>query len=76
VPKHNPPGGFAVAQKTDGLAICEEQIRKIEHDSFAVRQYLERLTQLVDILCVEPTTDRQHRRRAVGCALYPQHQPV
>jgi hypothetical protein len=75
VPKRNLTGGFAVAQKADGLAIYEEQIRKVEHDSFAVRQYVERLTQLVDILGAEPTADPQHRGRAVGRALYPQHQP-
>jgi hypothetical protein len=76
VPKHNSPGGLAVAQKADGLTIREEQIRKVERDSVAVRYYVERLTQLVDILCAEPTADRQHRGRAVGRALYPQHQPV
>src|SRR3954466_7617655 len=36
MPKHDSPGGFAVAQKADGLTIREEQIRKVEHDSFAV----------------------------------------
>jgi hypothetical protein len=76
VPKHNSPGGLAVAQKADGLTIREEQIRKVERDGVAVRYYVERLTQLVDILCAEPTADRQHRGRAVGRALYPQHQPV
>ena len=44
VPKHNSSGGFAVAQEADGLTIREEQIRKVEHDNFAVRYYVERLT--------------------------------
>jgi hypothetical protein len=42
VPKHNSPGGFAVAEKADGLTIREDQIRKVERDSFAVRYYVER----------------------------------
>jgi hypothetical protein len=75
VPKHNSPGGFAVAEKADGLTIREDQIRKVERDSFAVRYYVERLTQLVDIRCVESPADPQHGGRAVGRALYPEHRP-
>ena len=44
VPKHNSSGGFAVAQEADGLTIRQEQIRKVEHENFAVRDYVERLT--------------------------------
>ena len=57
VPKHNSPGGLAVAQKADGLTICEEQIRKVEHDGVALRQYVEGLSQLVDILCIKFAAD-------------------
>jgi hypothetical protein len=57
VPKHNSPGGLAVAQKADCLTICEKQIRKVERDGVALRQCVERLTQLVDILCVESAAD-------------------
>ena len=57
VPKHNSPGGLAVAQKADGLTICEKQIRKVERDGVALRQCVERLTQLVNILCVELAAD-------------------
>ncbi|MFL5831989.1 MAG: hypothetical protein ACJ76X_18890 [Solirubrobacteraceae bacterium] len=71
--KHNSPGGLAVPQKAYGLAIREEQIRKVERDSFAVRYHVERLTQLVDILCVESAADGQHRDRAVGRVLDPEH---
>jgi len=37
VAKHNSPAGFAVAQKADGPAIREDQIRKVDHDTFAGR---------------------------------------
>src|SRR5712671_1890302 len=63
------------AQRADGLTIREQQIRKVERDSVAVRQFVERLTQLVDILCVESAADGQHRDRAVGRGLYPEHRP-
>ncbi|HWZ93480.1 MAG TPA: hypothetical protein VNW92_31690, partial [Polyangiaceae bacterium] len=76
MPEHNLPGGLAVAQKADGLTICEEQIRKVERDWVALRQYVERLTQLVDILCVESAADGQHGHRAVSRALYLEHRPV
>jgi len=75
VPKHNSPGGLAVAEKAEGLTIREEQIRKVERNSVAVRQFVERLTQLVDILCVESAADGQHRDRAVGRVLDPEHRP-
>src|SRR5258706_8381542 len=75
VPEHNLPGGLAVAQEADGLTIREEQIRKVECDGVVLRQHVERLTQLVDILCVEPAADGQHRTRADGCALYLEHRP-
>ena len=41
VPKHNSPGGFEVAENADGLTIREEQIRKVERDSVAVRDCVE-----------------------------------
>ena len=75
VPKHNSPRSLAVAQKADGLTICEEQILKVERDGVALPQNVERLTQLVDILCVESAADGQHRDRTVSRALYLEHRP-
>jgi hypothetical protein len=57
VSEHDLPPGFAIAQKADGLTIREEQIRKFERDGVALRQYVDRLTQLVNILCVESPAD-------------------
>src|SRR5260370_23471856 len=62
------------SQKADGLTICEEQIRKVERDGVALRQCVERLTQLADILGAESAADDQDRDRTVGRALYLEHQ--
>lgn len=68
--------GLAVAEKPDGFAIGEHQIREVDRDRVAFRQCVERLAQLVDVPCVQSTADRQNRGRAVRRALYLQYQPI
>jgi hypothetical protein len=67
VPKHDSAGGLAVAQKADGLTICEEQIRKVERDRVALRQCIERLTQSIDPVASHATVGPIANAALAGC---------
>ena len=64
VPKHNAPADFVLSQDTDGVTICEHQIGKIQHKDTAGRLCIDYLAQLVPIVGVKLTTDREHNRSA------------
>ena len=74
VPKHNTPAGFVLSQDTDGVTICEHQIRKIQHKDTAGRLCIDYLAQLVHIVGVKLTADREHNRSAAR-AMNLQHRP-
>ena len=66
VPKHNTPADFVLSQDSDGVTICEHQIGKIQHKDTAGRLGIDYLAQLVHIVGVKLTADREHNRSAAG----------
>jgi hypothetical protein len=74
VAKHNTPASFVLSQETDGLTIGEDQIGKIQHNDIAGRLCIDYLAQLVHIVSVKVTADREHNRSAAH-AMNLQHRP-
>jgi hypothetical protein len=74
VPKHNTPADFVLSQDSDGVTISEHQIGQIQHKDIAGRLGIDDLAQLVHIVGVKLTADREHNRSAAGGMNF-QHRP-
>jgi hypothetical protein len=74
VTKHNTSSGFVLPQETDGVTIGEDQIREIQDRDAASRLGVDELAQLVHIVRVKVTADREHNRSAAR-AMNLQHRP-
>jgi hypothetical protein len=74
VTKHNTSSGFVLPQETDGVTIGEDQIRKIEDRDVASGLGVDELAQLVHMVRVKVTADREHNRSAAR-AMNLQHRP-
>src|SRR5438552_15723358 len=61
VAKHNTPAGFVLSQDTDGVTICEHQIGQIQHKDTADRLCIDYLAELVYMVGVKSTADREHK---------------
>jgi hypothetical protein len=64
IAKDHTSSGFALSQETDGVAIGENQIRKIQDKSATSRLGVDQVAQLVHIVRVKLTADREHSRSA------------
>ena len=58
--KDNPSSSFVLSQETDGVTIGEDQVRKIQDKDTAGRLCIDYLAQLVHIVRVELTANREH----------------
>ena len=74
VPKHNTPADFVLSQDTDGVAICEHQIGKIQHKDTGGRRCVDDLAQLAHIVSVKLTADLEHNRSGPRAMNF-QHRP-
>jgi hypothetical protein len=74
VAKHNTPEHFVLSQDTDGVTIGEDQVRKIQDENAASGLDVDELAQLVHIIRVKLTADREHNRSAARAMNF-QHQP-
>ena len=74
IAKDNTPAGFVLPQDTDGVTICEHQIGKIQHKDTAGRLCIDYVAQLVHIVGVKLTADREYNRSAAGTMNF-QHRP-
>ncbi len=70
----NTSSSFVLSQETDGVTIGEDQVRKIQDKDTAGRLCIDYLAQLVHIVGVKLTADREHNRSAAGAMNF-QHPP-
>jgi hypothetical protein len=75
IAKDNTSSIFVLSQETDGVTIGEHQIGKIQHQDTAGRLCIDYLAQLVHIVGVKLTADREHNRSAAGAMNF-QHRPL
>ena len=74
IAKDNTSSSFVLSQETDGVTIGEDQVRKIQDKDTAGRLCIDYLAQLVHIVGVKLTADREHNRSAAR-AMNLQHRP-
>jgi hypothetical protein len=74
IAKDNTSSSFVLSQETDGVTIGEDQVRKIQDKDTAGRLCIDYLAQLVHIVGVKLTADREHHRSAAGAMNF-QHRP-
>jgi hypothetical protein len=74
IAKDNTSPSFILSQKTDGVTIGEDQVSKIQDKDTAGRLCIDDLAQLVHIVGVKLTADREHHRPAAGAMNF-QHRP-
>jgi len=74
IAKDNTSSSFVLSQETDGVTIGEHQIGKIQHQDTVGRRCVDYLAQLVHIVRVKVTADREHSRSAAGAMNF-QHRP-
>ena len=74
IAKDNTSSSLALSQETDGVTIGEDQVRKIQDKDTAGRLCIDYLAQLVHIVGVKLTADREHNRSAAGGMNF-QHRP-
>jgi hypothetical protein len=74
VTKHNTSSGFVLPQEKDGVTIGEDQIPEIQDRDAASRLGVDQLAQLVHVVRVKVTADREHNRSAAR-AMNLQHRP-
>jgi hypothetical protein len=74
IAKDNTSSSFVLSQETDGVTIGEDQVRKIQDKDTAGRLCIDYLAQLVHIVGVKLTADREHNRSAAGAMNF-QHRP-
>jgi hypothetical protein len=74
IAKDNTPSSFVLSQETDGVTIGEDQVRKIQDKDAAGRLCIDYLAQLVHIVGVKLTADREHNLSAAGAINF-QHRP-
>ena len=72
--KDNPSSSFVLFQETDGVTIGEDQVRKIQDKDTAGRLCIDYLAQLVHIVRVELTANREHHCPAARAMNF-QHRP-
>jgi hypothetical protein len=75
VAKHNTPADLILSQDTDGVTIGEHQISKIQHKDTVARLGVDDLAQLVHIVRVQLTADREHNPSAARAMNF-QHRPT
>ena len=66
---------FVLSQETDGVAIGEDQIRKIQNKDATNRLGIDELAQFAQIVCVKLTADREHNPSAARAMNF-QHRHV
>ena len=74
IAKDNTSSSFVLSQETDGVTIGEDQVRKIQDKDTAGRLCIDYLAQLVHIVGVKLTADREHHRSAAAAMNF-QHRP-
>ena len=74
IAKDNTSSSFVLSQETDGVTIGEDQVRKIQDKDTAGRLCLDYLAQLVHIVRVKLTADREHNPSTAGAMNF-QHRP-
>jgi hypothetical protein len=74
VAKDNAPAALVLSQDTDSVTICQQQIGEIQHKDTAGRFCIDDLAQLVHIVRVKLTADREHNRSAARAMNF-QHRP-
>jgi hypothetical protein len=74
IAKDNTSSSFVLSQETDGVTIGEDQVRQIQDKDATSRLVVDYLAQLVHIVHVELTANREHHRPAAG-AMNSQHRP-
>jgi len=74
IAKDDTSSSFVLSQETNGVTIGENQVRKIQDKDTAGRLCIDYLGQLVDIVGVKLTTDREHHLSAAGAMNF-QHRP-
>ena len=74
IAKDNTSSSFVLSQETDGVTIGEDQVRKIQDKDTAGRLCIDYLAQLVHIVGVKVTADREHNRSAARAMNF-QHRP-
>jgi hypothetical protein len=74
IAKDNTSSSFVLSQETDGVTIGEDQVRKIQDKDTADRLCIDYLAQLVHIVRVELTANREHNRPAARAMNF-QHRP-
>jgi hypothetical protein len=75
IAKDNTSAGFVLSQEANGVAIREDQIRKIQDKDTAGRLCFDYMAQLVHIVGVKLTTDREDNRSATRAMNF-QHLPL
>ena len=73
--KDNTSSGFVLSQETDRVTIGEDQIRKIQDKDATSRLGVDELAQLVHMVRVKLTADREHNCSAAR-AMNLQHRPL
>ena len=74
IAKDRSSSSFVLSQETDGVTIGEDQVRKIQDKDTAGRLCIDYLAQLVHIVRVELTANREHNRPAARAMNF-QHRP-
>jgi hypothetical protein len=75
IAEDNASSSFVLSQETDGVTIGEDQVRKIQDKGTPGRLCIDDPAQLVDIVGVKLTADRQHSLSAAGAMNF-QHRPL
>ena len=74
IAKDNTSSSLVLSQETDGVTIGEDQVRKIQDKDTAGRLCIDYLAELVYMVGVKSTADREHNRSAAGAMNF-QHRP-